>query len=603
MRYTKFLIKNFKGINNLTIDLSKQPNSRIYTFIGLNESGKTTILEAINVIENKNGYDRNTAHKLIPKHLKANFNDKVSVQAIVEVDAEDNNRIAIKFNELGYKNYQPIDHFSINATCSFENSKVKKTVTYWDFSPKVCKANGKKYIKLDAESEDWQYMVKYIRNNLIPRIVYYENLLFKFPERIYLTGERSNNNTFKPYKDIIEDIVQGIISNGSIQTSLVENYISNESGAQDIFDAIKSRLQDKISREVFSSWGQLFNSSDLKASIEMRFGMEQAEKGGEDFYLEIKIKENTDLFYISERSLGFQWFFSFLFFILFRKNRKTDLGETLFLLDEPASNLHSTAQKKLLETFEKLVGDKDKPLKLLYTTHSHYMINPKWLEGAFVVKNEAINYNNPFGDLSTTNIKAIPYKKFVADYPNQQDYYQPVLDALDYQPGLLEKIPNVVITEGKNDFYTLSYFNEVILERRYKGINLMPEAGSSKNTTVIQLYMAWNKSFMILLDGDKAGIKSKNEYIKLFGEPIIEHIKVYNDFVPEIGYVMMEDIFSENEKIAITQRFDNTATKFNKSAFNTAIQSALINKEIITLSKETIEKFNKLLAELSKYKF
>ena len=131
----------------------------------------------------------------------------------------------------------------------------------------------------------------------------------------------------------------------------------------------------------------------------------------------------------------------------------------------------------------------------------------------------------------------------------------------------------------------------------------MPGAGCNKNSTVIQLYMAWNKPFLILLDGDKAGEKSKIEYIKLIGEPIRECIKLYNDFAPEIGNVMMEDIFSDDEKLSITQRFDNTASKFNKSAFNTAIQNALINKEVISLSKETIEKFDKLLAELNKYKF
>ena len=115
--------------------------------------------------------------------------------------------------------------------------------------------------------------------------------------------------------------------------------------------------------------------------------------------------------------------------------------------------------------------------------------------------------------------------------------------------------------------------------------------------------MAWNKAFLILLDSDKAGEKSKIEYIKQFGEPIKERIKVYSDFIPSIGNSMMEDIFTEEEKLCITQRFDSTATKFDKSAFNTAIQSALINKETITLSKDTIDKFDKLLAELNKYKF
>ena len=600
MRYKKFIIKNFKGINDLTIDLSKQPESHIYTFVGLNESGKTTILEAINTINT--GYVPQTSHRLIPKHLKANFNGNVSVQAFVEVDDSDNIIINKKIAELGYKEYKPINEFTVNTTCSFEDSKYKEKISYWRFSPQVKKNRSKKFINLS--DDDWRSIVDFIEENLMPRIVYYENFLFEFPERIYLTGPESESTKNKSYKDIIEDIVQDIIPGGNIQTSLADVYMDNDTSSRDIFDARQTKLQEKIGKEVFSSWGKLFNTNELqaKASIQLRFGIEQNEKDN-NFYVEIKIKENSDLFSISERSLGFRWFFSFLFFILFRKNRKTDLGETLFLLDEPASNLHSAAQKKLLETFERFVDNKEKPLKLLYTTHSHYMINPQWLEGAFVVKNEAVNYSDPFGESTSTNITAIPYKNFVAQYPNQQDYYQPVLDALDYQPGLLEKVPNIIITEGKNDYYTLCYVNDVIMNKKYKKIHLMPGAGCNKNSTVIQLYMAWNKPFLILLDGDKAGEKSKKEYITCFGEPIKECIKLYNDLAPEIGNVMMEDIFSEDEKLTITQRFDNTATKFNKSAFNTAIQSALINKEVITLSKETIDKFDKLLAELNKYKF
>ena len=78
------------------------------------------------------------------------------------------------------------------------------------------------------------------------------------------------------------------------------------------------------------------------------------------------------------------------------------------------------------------------------------------------------------------SIKAIPYKNFVANYPNQQDYYQPVLDALDYQPGLLEKVPNIIITEGKNDFYTLCYINEVLLNNKYKKINKITDDCKNK---------------------------------------------------------------------------------------------------------------------------
>ena len=40
-------------------------------------------------------------------------------------------------------------------------------------------------------------------------------------------------------------------------------------------------------------------------------------------------------------------------------------------------------------------------------------------------------------------------------------YFQPILDKLDYKPSIVEPIPDIVITEGKNDWYTLKYFSRI----------------------------------------------------------------------------------------------------------------------------------------------
>lgn len=137
MRYTKIEINNFKGIEQLTIDLSKQPNNRIHTFVGLNESGKTTILEAINTIGQ--GWKREEAHQLIPKHLKASFTGVVSITAYVEVDKEDNRILLDKFKELGYSDFKSIDYFTINRCWNFQSSQVVSTTNYWDFITEVKK--------------------------------------------------------------------------------------------------------------------------------------------------------------------------------------------------------------------------------------------------------------------------------------------------------------------------------------------------------------------------------------------------------------------------------------------------------------------------------
>ncbi|HEY1020091.1 MAG TPA: AAA family ATPase, partial [Sediminibacterium sp.] len=48
MQYLNFTIENFKGIQKLIFNLdNRAPASKIFTLVGLNESGKTTILEAL----------------------------------------------------------------------------------------------------------------------------------------------------------------------------------------------------------------------------------------------------------------------------------------------------------------------------------------------------------------------------------------------------------------------------------------------------------------------------------------------------------------------------------------------------------------------------
>ena len=53
MRFARFEFKNFKGIERIEIDFRRLPNSNVYTLVGLNESGKTTLLEAINYFSYK----------------------------------------------------------------------------------------------------------------------------------------------------------------------------------------------------------------------------------------------------------------------------------------------------------------------------------------------------------------------------------------------------------------------------------------------------------------------------------------------------------------------------------------------------------------------
>ena len=47
MRYQSFRIQNFKGIKDTTVSLQTIGGAAVFALVGLNESGKTTVLEAI----------------------------------------------------------------------------------------------------------------------------------------------------------------------------------------------------------------------------------------------------------------------------------------------------------------------------------------------------------------------------------------------------------------------------------------------------------------------------------------------------------------------------------------------------------------------------
>lgn len=100
MHYTAFRVKNFKGIKDATIKLSDQTKMGVFAFVGLNESGKTTILEAIHSFspdkatgELVGGDNKATIEvpikSRVPRHLISNFTGDISVTAHVKVNQDD----------------------------------------------------------------------------------------------------------------------------------------------------------------------------------------------------------------------------------------------------------------------------------------------------------------------------------------------------------------------------------------------------------------------------------------------------------------------------------------------------------------------------------
>ncbi|MFA6246080.1 MAG: AAA family ATPase [Mucilaginibacter sp.] len=594
MRYSKFEIKSFKGIKHIVLDLDKEPKSKVFTLIGLNESGKTSILEAIDFFQTD--LPVKDRHKLISKSEKIDFNGSVSVSATFVLNESDNEKIQKFSKKLFFKSFEILNSIKVTKSYYYKNSNFTKKNNEWFITLKGIKINASK-LKLipfsHDSTSDWQKIVAFIKKELFPSILYYPNFLFDFPDKIYLSDNITDNKLEQLiYKDVIQDILYSINPKLTIENHLLERLKSDTESNKEALEQTLAKMSFEVTKTVFGAWAKLFNS--FGKEIVIKAG---AEVIGEDtlYYLIFKLKENASQFNITERSLGFKWFFSFLLFTEFRKNRVTENGEILFLLDEPASNLHSTAQKNLLNTFKEIINKSS----LIYTTHSHHLINPDWLNGAYIIKNKGIDYNETSSfNSNSTDIEATIYKQFLAKYPDQREYYQPILDTLDYQPGLLEKVDSIIITEGKNDYYTLKYISSIFFKGKFDKLHLYPGGGANSNSLVIRLYLAWGKSFVILLDGDSAGEKGKKEYTKLLGRVVESNTITLTDINKSFNGKATEDLFTDDERLFITKYFDNKATAYNKGKFNTALQNLLYEKKQVQISKETLDGFEEIFKHL-----
>ena len=585
MKYKAFYIKNYKGIKELTLDLNRDPQTNIVTLVGLNESGKTTLLEAISLFSGEP--DDDDMHKLIPKSKKFNFTDTIEIHAVLELEEKDEAAVNHFSHSLEFKNIKPINEFKVKLIYQFKNSSyiVEENNWHFEFRLEGLKKGHQNERHYGADTEEWKAIKNFIDEKLLPPIIYYPNFLFDFPNRIYLEEAPNEDPEQKTYRAVFNDIIDTFNEGLNVKDHIIDRLKNPSEGTDEALESTIERMSVQITKIVFTAWGQLFNSVGKEIKLKPAI-----DKSNNLAYLEVRLKEGAEQFQISERSLGFKWFFTFLLFTEFRKNRLSEKGEILFLLDEPASNLHSTAQKNLLITFEKLVSK----CKMIYTTHSHHLINPKWLSGAYIVKNKAIDYDKEFDALTeNTDVEATIYKQFVVEHPEQRTYFQPILDAIEYSPSNLEEVPNIVLTEGKNDYYTFKYMNEVILKNEYEDLKFYPGNGADRNNQIIATYLAWGREFLILLDGDKAGEDAKKRYLKEFGLIVQGNIITLKDVDASFTFAT-ENLFTAAEQLMIIQTFDGAAVAFDKSKFNTALQNLFIQEQVLEFSAETIERFKKL---------
>lgn len=135
--------------------------------------------------------------------------------------------------------------------------------------------------------------------------------------------------------------------------------------------------------------------------------------GSTDGNISIKLHENTgSQVDLNQTSAGRRWYFTYWFL------KKTLTPGDLFIIDEPAAMLHPSAQKEILKDVEALAK---KGIKVVYSTHSPYLIPNDWGSVKFVYMGKGI-------EVSDFDLNTDEFREFQAFSPIDVFCYQEIDD-------------------------------------------------------------------------------------------------------------------------------------------------------------------------------
>ena len=598
MRYRKFAAQNFRGIEKLQLELPVTP--AIMTLVGLNESGKTTILEAMNYFRYNpeslealdiKGYAVKDSHSLIPISKQSNFNEVIEIQFEVELSEDDVS--ALKGHLLSTQKVSEVEGvsgvFKITQSLKFEDSKFKSTSNTWGLTFKVKKP--KKKGLHSASGEVWQAAVDFLKGRL-PPIMYFPTFSLEIPDKIYLENPPSEDRKHIFYAKVIQDILASVGSGATVDTHIAKRLLSGSAYDKVPLNSTLLDIGRAVTRAITRAWDEILNKKSGIQRVVLDSGVD-FDEGAEIQrpYVQFKIEGADGYFSLHERSVGFRWFFSFLLLTQFRVFRQGQHKNALFLFDEPASNLHPTAQMRLLESLPHLL----KAGTVIYTTHSHHLVNVDWLGNAFVVKNEGASREGDLLDQAgETKIVAMPYARFVNQYPDQTFFFKPILDVLDYVPSKLDSIEFAILLEGKSDFYAISLANKEI----GLAVSLMPGMGAGGLDTLIRLYSGWGKDFAVLLDSDAEGEKQKKRYRDLFGPLVDGRLYTYGDIDEELKNATVESLLTKDDVERLRKIYFPGESSIGKKSILNALQQSCANSASFSFSQEASNRFRCILEHL-----
>jgi hypothetical protein len=160
-------------------------------------------------------------------------------------------------------------------------------------------------------------------------------------------------------------------------------------------------------------------------------------------------------------------------------------------------------------------------------------------------------------------------------------------------------VPNVVLVEGKSDFFMLKYVTEVL--GLQPSVHLAPGGGAGTLDPLIRLYIGWAKSFIILLDGDAEGRRQRERYVSEFGFLLRGRCLLLPEVSDEPEIKGCEGLLTDVEKQRVMDAVfaPGEIRPREKKALLQSLLELYARKETVQLSDSTKERFQRLLSTLN----
>ena len=369
----------------------------------------------------------------------------------------------------------------------------------------------------------------------------------------------------------------------------------------DNYELRKSELeavQIDLTNQVFEYWKQ---NEYLEVLIDVDKDTVQQPNGQTAVarFLDIRLRDKRTGYSnnFSQRSSGFQWFFSFLAaFSEFESH-----ASPIVLLDEPALTLHAKAQADFLRFINERLAPS---APVLYTTHSPFMIEADKLHRVRIVEDNG----PPLGATCSSDVLA-----------SDQSSLFPLQAALGYDiaQNLFVGSNNLVV-EGTSDYIFLTTMSQVCIGSGRVGLDekwrILPAGGATNIPTFVSL-VGPHLDVTVLADSDTQGMQRVTNMVSQ--KLLSGHRLIMASVASPSKDADLEDLFSDGDYLRLYNATFGTVIKEadlplgsrvvkriesreGKFIHGKVAEMLLKDRQAQTFSDESLDRFATLFAAINK---